>query len=328
MVYQIDAHDAPTAYHESLYLVKVAGALDHTRNGGAIALQAPFVLSIRHPEYRVIRCPVRNANPFFHVMETVWMLAGQRHTAWIEKFNSRIGSFADDGIMHGAYGYRWLQMWGNQIRQVYRTLRKDPASRQCVISMWDPMSDNYPHWKDRPCNTHIYFRVRDGVLDMSVCNRSNDLVWGMFGSNIVHMTYLQEFIAIAAGLELGHYHVFTNNLHIYTDRYPNGKDIRENLVEGPNPYAERYGGYETFPILHHADAAESFLRDCEYFITSKWDKIGSPWLLQVAKPMHDAYLAQTYEGRMAHASLIEAKDWRTNCEEWLRRKYGKDSSRS
>ena len=37
--------------------------------------------------------------------------------------------------------------------------------------------------KDVPCNTHAYFAINaEGSLDLTVCNRSNDLVWGCLGA--------------------------------------------------------------------------------------------------------------------------------------------------
>ena len=46
-----------------------------------------------------------------------------------------------------------------------------------------------------PCNTAIYFKVREGKLNMTVSNRSNDVIWGTFGANVVHMSILQEYVA-------------------------------------------------------------------------------------------------------------------------------------
>ena len=33
-------------------------------------------------------------------------------------------------------------------------------------------------------------------LCMTVCNRSNDMLWGAYGANVVHMSMLQEFVAL------------------------------------------------------------------------------------------------------------------------------------
>jgi len=60
------------------------------------------------PWERVLFDPARNANPFFHIFESMWMLAGRNDVDWVAKFNPRMREFSDDGkIQHGAYGYRW-----------------------------------------------------------------------------------------------------------------------------------------------------------------------------------------------------------------------------
>jgi hypothetical protein len=181
--------------------------------------------------------------------------------------------------------------------------------------MWDVQSDNLPHWNDRPCNTHIYFRNVNGKLDMTICNRSNDVIWGMFGANCVHMSYLHEFVARASGLEQGKYHVMTNNLHFYQDSYPNGQDIWQNFVEH-TIYPTQH-----FPILSLPDNYVKMKHECMEFIAGFQERLTLPWLAKVAKPMHDCYLAKSPGARLAHASLIEDEAWRTAALMWLERRY-------
>ena len=78
--------------------------------------------------------------------------------------------------------------------------------------MWDGSCDLDTHHNDLPCNTHIYFRVVDGKLNMTVCNRSNDVIWGMTGANAVHMTMLQELIAAEADIPIGSYLVSSRSV--------------------------------------------------------------------------------------------------------------------
>jgi hypothetical protein len=185
--------------------------------------------------------------------------------------------------------------------------------------MWDPVSDWLPDLNDRPCNTQIVFRNVRGGLNMTVFNRSNDLIWGMLGANIVHMTYLHEFMSIATGIPLGLYRVVSNNLHFYTDLYPNGKEIWDNLVEGPNPYP-----CKTFPILSGADEAWEFQGQCRKFMRHRFEELSNQWLLRVALPMYRAYKATTFEARLAHCELIEADDWRRASIEWIMRNHKRD----
>jgi hypothetical protein len=55
---------------------------------------------------------MRDANPFFHVMETLWMLAGRNDLPWLVRFNKRFASYSDDGgnTQPGAYGYQMAEL--------------------------------------------------------------------------------------------------------------------------------------------------------------------------------------------------------------------------
>ena len=203
-------------YTDVLYKMRQA-PVEHSRNGRARTCQEPQLFTIRNPSERVLFNPERNYNPYLHVMETVWMFAGSNKVDFLLPFSKQMGAYAEkDGAINGAYGHRWRQHFGrDQITGVIQELRRDPKSRQAVVGMYDPTQDWKQHWNDRPCNTHLYFRKVDGKLDMTVCNRSNDAVWGMCGANAVHMTYLQELVAAGLRCPVGKYHVMTNNLHLY-----------------------------------------------------------------------------------------------------------------
>lgn len=312
----ISADDFPTAYYETLWNMKICADLEETRNGPAWVQPNPFVLTVEFPWQRVITCPIRNANPFFHVMETVWMFSGSRDCTWLEKFNSNVRQYANNSVIHGAYGHRWFSLWGDQVDRTIALLRDKPNTRQAVIQMWDPQSDWLPHWNDRPCNTQLLFRVKDKTdLEMTVINRSNDMVWGMFGANCVHMSYIHEFIARASGLKQGAYHVFSNNLHFYQDLYPNGKQIWNETLE-----CSLYPSHTAFPVISLADSYHRMRHECIAFMTG-FKGVTLPWLTKVAKPMYDCYLAKTPGARIAHASLIEDEAWRVAALQWLSRRY-------
>src|SRR5262245_37948051 len=60
------------------------------------------------PTERVLFNPLRNANPFFHFFEALWMLAGRNDLAFLERFNSKIADFVGrNPTLHDAYGHRW-----------------------------------------------------------------------------------------------------------------------------------------------------------------------------------------------------------------------------
>lgn len=346
MVVEINAHNIPEAYVEAYWSMKTYAKEENSRNGKVLSIPDPVVLSIANPLQRVLFDPVRNANPFFHLMETVWMLAGGNHVGFPAKFNRTYAQYAEaDGIVHGAYGKRWRDHFApkeigprfrmDQIQLACAILTAEPESRQVVLSMWDPASDLGATVKDRPCNTHIYLRARKtewtpspdtGVmlpsyaLDMTVCNRSNDLLWGMLGANAVHMTYLHEVLAFGSGMDIGEYRVFTNNCHVYSER----PDV-QTYMKGPvrnDPYIREDVDY--FPILQEGETVDQLLGDCEYFVNHGMSLIfRTEWIKNVVVPMMQAWDARR-EGRIEDSYMfinrIKATDWRLACAQWTERK--------
>jgi len=312
---EIKGRNVPQAYKESIWVMKTYGDSGVSRNGPVISIPEPVMLTIQYPWERVLFDPVRDANPFFHVMEFVWMMAGSQNALWISQFNKRMLEYSDEGILRGAYGWRWSQH--DQIRSAIRLLRKDPDTRQAVLSMWDPALDgSSAKSSDRPCNTHIYFRAGPTGLDMTVCNRSNDMIWGMLGANAVHMTMLHELVALASGFKQGVYRVFTNNLHVYPDM-PNFNSIYRKTFACYDPYS--YEEVRTTPLLDRNETYEMFMSDCRKMVDGDFeDGFRTNWVENVAYPMYEAYLG---EHRIDYIRQIDAPDWERACSEWNARRY-------
>lgn len=325
----IETYNVCDAYVESYWKMKIHGVEEKSRNGPVLSIRRPFFLTIHNPYERVLFDPERNANPFFHVMETIWMLAGNDHVGFPSKFNREYVKYAEENHkVHGAYGTRWRWHFGlDQIESVINLLRTDPTDRRAVIAMWDPHVDLGAKKRDLPCNTHIYFRVTHDKLNITVCNRSNDLLWGMLGANIVHLSYLQEIIAHGAGLEVGEYQVFSNNCHVYKDR----PDVVK-FLQGPKPcdlYARQKLKY--MPILDEGEDVFNLLIDCKEFIMNEFHIVPyeTHWMNTVAVPMFLAYqdrLLKLSDG-MKYVDRIEAEDWRVACRNWVARRKLEASSK-
>jgi hypothetical protein len=139
-------------------------------------------------------------------------------------------------------------------------LRKRPDSRRVVLQMWDPVNDLDSPSKDIPCNTNIYFKIRGGELQMTVCNRSNDMIWGAYGANAVHMSVLQEYIAAALGVYIGPYYQVSDSFHVYLNKeWDKVKDLSVTPFLPVN---------EFYPETHYplCSNPETFLKECESLI--------------------------------------------------------------
>jgi Thymidylate synthase len=293
---------------------------EETRNGRALAFQYPILLHSITPQRRVLFCPKRDANPFFHYMEAIWMLSGSENVDFPSHFAKNIRQYSDDGItLHGAYGYRWRRAFEiDQIEHVIHMLQTDPTTRRAVISMWDPNLDLDHNSKDLPCNTHLYFRVVQGALSMTVLNRSNDMVWGMLGANYVHFSILLEYMADACGLEMGPMYQFTNNLHIYEG------------WEGEDKFGPQVDWYRNHPTIRRwffgptnfdIDEAQDFVENWKDFGDTAVPKCRI--LRDNAAPMllaWNEYKEGAIDKALHYASRIHDEDWKEACEAWLTRR--------
>ena len=317
MFTHITAENAPHAYNEALWRLRPQAIKEDTRNGLVRRFPGPVLLEVKNPKERVLFDPIRDANPFFHIMEAVWMLAGSNKVQFLLTYNKRMDTWADNGLLRGAYGYRWRRHFKyDQLKALVTKLKSDPTTRQAVLQMYDAHVENH-NAKDKPCNTHIYFEGRRGYLDMYVINRSNDLIWGMLGANIVHMTILQELVATLTNMSVGKYYVFSKNVHIY-ESVPRFKKIWHS-TELHDPYRNLVS---PLPIAEHIEY-ESFVRGCEAFVSTP-GLTGVRWIDDVVWPMHlvwEAYQSgDTHRVAESRTHKIQATDWQLACDEWLKRR--------
>lgn len=248
------------------------------------------------------------------------MLAGRRDLEYVSNLLPRMKEFSDDGeILQGAYGYRWREQWGfNQIDVVIRMLEENPDSRRAVIQMWDAPVDLDLNSKDLPCNTQLYVNVRQDYVDMTVCCRSNDAIWGAYGANIVHFSFLQEYIACSLRKLVGVFYQFSNNFHVYPDM-PRFKEIWEN----PRSINHYQGdAISPGPLLFQGDY-RVFDDELSTWLETPHEDTGSSFLSGVAYPMWQSFQAHRAKEHMEAlnwADRIDAPDWRHGCVAWLTRR--------
>lgn len=307
------AYNIPELYTDILMRLRTDGIVEDSRNGKVITVPYPVLFTVENPMERVLVDERRRANPFFHVVETAWMIAGENRVEPLLYFNSGMANYADNGIINGAYGHRWINHFhANQLWEVVDELNMNPLSRQLVVTMWDPMVDMPAvESRDRPCNLQLIFRVVDGKLDMTVTNRSNDAIWGMAGANAVHLTYVQELVANTAGLPVGRYHVMSNNLHIYEQHWP--------LMEVPM-VEDIYGlsSVAPMPLLQPTEDYLDLYLDCKAVMAGVKEPARTVWAECVLHPMIDCYRRRKGDTPIYGYDVenIKASDWRTAVYQW------------
>lgn len=224
-----------------------------SRNGDVICFNEPVTITFMRPNERVLFHEARDCNPFFHLFESLWMLSGHNDVKLLTYFNSRMDQYSDDGnTLNGAYGHRWRKFFGvDQIHEVVEMLERNPSERRAVLQHWSAedlklVNKTSGTCRDVPCNTQVMFRVRldTGELDMTVINRSNDLIWGLLGANYVHFGHLHQYVSDALGWKVGKYHQISNNLHVYLETWK----PEVFLIPYADPYLSVTGIHGTKPL--------------------------------------------------------------------------------
>lgn len=225
------------------------------RGIGVREIIAPTVLTLTDVHNPFMASKVRRANYRFGLAEACWILAGSDEAELIGGFNKQMFQFSDDGKrMWGAYGPRLM----GQLAHVISSLKRDPDSRQAIVTTWRPMvaapdtypgsrhlykaagmhdpyadleNNPHPEWdgaswrsKDIPCTIAWHFQLRKDRLHLTVFMRSND-VWLGLPYDLLSFTTVQRVVASILGVEPGEYHHIASNLHLYDSNADGAKKL-------------------------------------------------------------------------------------------------------
>lgn len=356
-----------------------------SRNGDVLQIAEPVIITYEQPCERVLFNDARDANPFFHLYEALWMLAGRNDVKPITYYTSQMAQFSDDGkIFNGAYGYRWRHAKDgdtfdgdgingtDQLKVIVNHLKASPDSRRAVLQMWNVQDDllkilpsmnvqnswgegdharmllPVPPSKDVCCNLSACFAMRfnreagDGYgcptyLDMTVFNRSNDMILGMLGANAVHFSFLQEYMAGQLGVRVGVYNQISNNLHVYESNWKPDEWLAEIT----------HRTHHSVPIVTYRDnvrkqvplikSPATFDTELSLFVELNSDgsadnlkKWKEPFFDTVAQPMCHAYTAYKKKDFTAAAhwlNMIADDAWRITAANWIRKRQAKTSAK-
>lgn len=319
----------PTGIH----LLKDHGVPTVSRGLATVRAPGPVSTVYHRPTERVLFDPVRDANPFFHLMESLWIIGGSNRVELPAYFLNSITRFSDNGLtFHGAYGYRLRrgQAGFDQVKEAIELLRKKPDTRQCVMNIWNGLYDLGVDTKDVPCNDMVMLDIVDGALNMTVCNRSNDVIWGAYGANAVQFSMLQEFIAASVGVKVGYYVQMSNNYHVYADN-PYWLHTDTPAYQPSDFGTALYP--ESFPLAMTPEEAGLFNDDCVALCMRAEDgadlltgSFESPFFLEVVDPAirgYNLYKQRDFQASLLALSKVQAHDWSIAMSQWVQRRAEK-----
>lgn len=207
MMLAITSQTVNEMYQKMLTTIIANG--EHVRPRGLPTREIrPLVVRLEDSLNNIITLKSRRLNYSFMAAEWLWTAWGREDVEMITHYNKQLAKFSDDGkTFFGAYGVRIAE----QLSYVLKTLRRDPNSRQAVLSLWRP---NPPVTKDVPCTSLMQFMIRSGQLEAIVTMRSSD-AWLGIPYDIFNFTRVQAGIAAELGLTPGPITLQLGSSHLY-----------------------------------------------------------------------------------------------------------------
>ena len=319
----IEARNVNYTLPMAVKLLQKEGVRVAPRGLETLEINCPVVTTYLNPTERVLFEPIRDANPFFHFFEALWILGGREDVAFLDQFNSQLKQYSDDGVIfHAPYGHRLRNCGKDQLNAVVELLKKDPDTRQAVLQIWDFNKDLGTVTKDLPCNDIIFLKIRDGLLNMTVCCRSNDMIFGCYGANVVQFSILQEYLAARIGCGIGVYNQISDSFHVYT-----GNPLWEKLKGLSSDFMIKRDPYSTEMVkpCKLVDCPDVFDKELQLFLEGYHDyTFANTFLSEVAVPMYRCW----WDHKRSNCGWFEsphirASDWRLACEQWLARRGDK-----
>ena len=181
-------------------------------------------------------------------------------------------------------------------------------------------------------------KLREGKLNMTVCCRSNDMIWGAYGTNAVQFSFVQQWLAGALGVEVGTLRQVSDSFHVYDER-PDWEKLRDALPS-PDPYA--LATVRPMPLMkgHYTVFDEDVRAFCDD--PGGDAPLREDFLWLVARPLYqlwEAHSAWIHAGRPLSVPRpldrwpefirpeVNDVDWVQACRAWLERReqvYGNE----
>lgn len=245
---------------------RTLGGFQKETSSRCLEFPYPVTLCIEDPTERAVLIPCRKWNPILPSAESLWMLLGSNNLDELPgHYVKNLYSFSDDGhTWRAGYGSRIRRYNGSasqyrenvdnvdnsnyyvdQLKYVIDMLKKDPATREAMMSIHDPMKDSRSGMvtKDQPCTRTIQFMCVEGEMEGYVTMRSNDLIFGASAVNWTNFTFMTEYVSRILRVPLGRYFHFASNLHVYENKMDLLKEISEVDIEKAREY-DRYLHYD------------------------------------------------------------------------------------
>ncbi|HNQ19626.1 MAG TPA: thymidylate synthase, partial [Bacteroidales bacterium] len=159
--------------------------------------------------------------------ELLWYLSGTNDSKFITKYSKFWNKILNlDNTINSAYGYLLFNNKNKydltQWDWAKQSLIKDKYSRQAIIH-FNNENHQYDSNKDFVCTMYGIFNIRDNKLNLTITQRSCDVIKGLtfdlpFFTVLLQLMYV-ELKDIYENLEIGYFYHFINSLHLYENDF-------------------------------------------------------------------------------------------------------------
>ena len=225
-------------YHDLLRRVRDEGIYRDDRTGvgtySVFGHQMRFDLTAGFPVVTTKKLHLRSI-----IHELLWFLAGDTNIGYLHDNKVTIwDEWADEkGDLGPVYGKQWRR-WEtpdgrviDQIADVLRQIRTNPASRRLIVSAWNPA--DVDKMALPPCHCLFQFYVADGRLSCQLYQRSADTFLGV-PFNIASYALLTHMVAHVTGLEVGDFVHTLGDAHLYANHIEHA-DLQLSRTPRPLP---------------------------------------------------------------------------------------------
>ena len=172
--------------------------------------------------------------PIVTLRQTAWK-SGIKEILWIYQDQSN-----DLDLLRDKHGITWWDEWDigdrtigqrygatvkryDLINKLLDGLKNQPYGRRHIINLYQE-ADLAETPGLHPCAMETHWTARDGYLDMTLIQRSSDLLVAN-AINKIQYVALQMMVARHVGLEPGVFCHYVNNAHIYDRHFKQAKEI-------------------------------------------------------------------------------------------------------
>ena len=183
----INCRNVNDGFIKALDKIETEHIVLESRAGEVMEFPTPVTTVYKNPTERVLFEEIRDANPFFHFMESVWMLAGRNDLEYVVNYNKRMSEYSDDGVtLHGAYGYRWIKHFTfDQLDIIVKRLKDNPDDIVKKIKKaktdTDPITENIQDYENRP-EAYNLLSIYSDLSDQKIETTINEFVGKDFSS--------------------------------------------------------------------------------------------------------------------------------------------------